>query len=474
MPAFSNAATATAAPKSVQAHPESHAAKKNPLPAYLIDRVVVRGNTKTKATVILRYVPFRKGDVIQASDPRISATQFQILGLGYFRDVHLSLERGTKPGHAVLVVNVRERGTIVFNDIFLGSSEATRFWMGTDVADRNFLGRGIVLSAAFVAGTKPLVTGSHVQHAERLRLNVSHLATSPFGLQLMLLHADASEFFRSGGQDHWSKPKYFVAARYRRVGGTLGTGLSLGRFNYVQVAYRFEWIQTHLPETRVRQWSDGTTSAIDFMLDPGRSYMSSGLVSFSRDRRDDPVLPMSGYHVQVQGELASLILGSNYSFSKFAVRFRQWWPLPKRRHSISLDVFGGLIVGRAPLFDRFFVGDMSDLLAPRALGLNFSTLPSRNLFRTNMDTMRYENMAGRIAVEYAIALFRGNGFNYGVDFFFRVGVFSLFSREDLRQRPTALHRAVPIDMILDTGVRLDTKIGVFTLSVGNALGRLPW
>ena len=443
-------------------------------PAYILDGVKVRGNTKTISKVILRYVPFHAGDVVQASDSRVEATRFRLLGLGFFRDVHLSLERGSKPGHAYLVVQVRERGTVVFNDIFLGSSEATRFWMGMDVADRNFLGRGFSVSVAFVAGTKPLVPGSHVQHAERITLDAPHLAGSPFGISASLLHADASEFFRSGGKDDWSKPKYFVAARYRRIGAALGTAVSLGQFNRVQVAYRFELIRTALPDTRVRTWRDGSTSAIDFMLDPGQSYLSSAAVAFSRDRRDDPVLPMSGYHFQVQGRLASLLLGSSYSFAKFAVRYRHWWPLPKRRHSIGLDLFGGLIVGRAPLFERFFVGDMNELLPPRALELNFSTLPSRNLFRTNMDDMRYENMAGRIAIEYAIALFRGGGFTYGADFFFRLGVFSLFSREDLRQRPTALHRAVPLDMILDTGVRLDTKIGVFTLSVGNALGRLPW
>ena len=401
-------------------------------------------------------------------------TKYRLLGLGYFHSVRLDLKRGKRRGHAILVLRVRERGTILINNIFLGTSEATRFWGGLDLADTNFLGRGMLLSAAFVAGTKALVPGSHIQHAERLRFSDPSVFGSRFAIHAMLLHADASEFFRKAGHSSWSAPKYFTTMRYRRIGGMLGTGTNVGAFNRIAVFYRLEHIYADLPSTSVRTYPDHSTWGIDFGLGPGRSFLSSLIVDFVRDRRGDPVLPHSGYRVRATGELAAQVFGSSYTFAKLLGQYQQWWKLPRADHAISLAIMGGLIVGNAPLFNRFFVGDMSDLLPSRALELNFSTMPSRNLLRTIMDDKRYENITSRIALEYSLAIFRGHRFLYGVDFFARIGLFSLLSKKILRQRQSDFGKALPLDLSMDVGVRLDTRVGVFTLSVANALGRLPW
>lgn len=443
-------------------------------PAYVLDDIQVQGNRVTKKAVILRYVPFQKGDVIRASDPRVIDTKYRLLGLGFFHSVHLDLKRGERHGHAILVLRVRERGTILINNIFLGTSEATRFWGGIDAADTNFLGRGMLLSAAFVAGTKALVPGAHIQHAERLRFSDPSVLGSRFAIHAMLLHADASEFFRTSGHSSWSSPKYFTTMRYRRIGGMIGTGVNVGAFNRVAVFYRLEHIYANMPSTTVRTYPDNSTWGIDFGLGPGSSFLSSLVVDFLRDRRGNPVLPHSGYRIRATGELSAQVLASSYTFAKLVGQYQQWWKLPRANHSISLEIMGGLIVGNAPLFNRFFIGDVNDLLPSRALELNFSTMPSRNLLHTIMDDKRYENMTSRIAIEYSLDLFRGHRFLYGVDFFARVGVFSLLSKKILRQRQSDFGKALPLDLTMDVGVRLDTRVGVFTLSVANALGRLPW
>jgi hypothetical protein len=48
------------------------------------------------------------------------------------------------------------------------------------------------------------------------------------------------------------------------------------------------------------------------------------------------------------------------------------------------------------------------------------------------------------------------------------------SGDDLRVRDGPLHRTIPIDLTADLGVRLDTYVGIFTLSIANALGRIPF
>src|SRR5262249_52251050 len=101
-------------------------------PRYVLDGVEVRGNEKTRDTVVTNALSVHPGDVIGADDRRVEASRFRLLGLGLFEDVHLSLRKGAVRGHVVLVVEVVERGTIILNEIFLGTSEATTIWAGLD------------------------------------------------------------------------------------------------------------------------------------------------------------------------------------------------------------------------------------------------------------------------------------------------------------------------------------------------------
>ena len=55
-----------------------------------------------------------------------------------------------------------------------------------------------------------------------------------------------------------------------------------------------------------------------------------------------------------------------------------------------------------------------------------------------------------------------------------VGLIMLTSRKELQVRDQDLSGSIPIDMTLDAGLRLDTRVGVFRLSIGNGLGRIPF
>ena len=79
----------------------------------------------------------------------------------------------------------------------------------------------------------------------------------------------------------------------------------------------------------------------------------------------------------------------------------------------------------------------------------------------------------RALAEYAVPLWRRGRFFYRGDAFAAFGVFGLGSVDDLRLRDTSLRQSLPVDLTADLGLRLDTYIGIFTLSVANGLGRLP-
>ena len=441
-------------------------------PRYVLEGIVVRGNHKTDTEVITRELGLAVGDVVGGTDPRVEAARLRLFSLGYFLDVKFSLEKGARAPGAILVVTVEERGTIIINSLHLGTSEATALWGGLDLAETNFLGRGIGIGGGFVTSTRPKVPGAQPSHALALR------AAGPWRRDGLLtpygnfLFSDGSEFFRASGPHDDSDPARFVAVRTRRAGGTLGVGIDLSRTIRVSAEGRYDSISASFPDQRTRLLSDGGAAPISFGIHEGDSRLASLGFGFDIDNRSDPVLPSRGARASVTLQTALPLIGSSYAFAKGVAQAS--WYHPVRRHVIGIHGFAGALFGDAPYFERFFVGDLNLLLPPRALGLNFSTLASRDFLGTSVAAHRYDSFAARVLVEYAVPLWRRHGFFYRGDAFAAFGAFALASVDDLRVRDVAPGKAIPADLTADLGLRLDTFVGIFTLSVANALGRIPF
>ena len=138
-----------------------------------------------------------------------------------------------------------------------------------------------------------------------------------------------------------------------------------------------------------------------------------------------------------------------------------------------MHLTGGIILGDAPLFDRLHVGDLNRMVTPRALGLVMSTAPPLDVFGNSSDELTYGEVGGVAEVQYSYRLFRDRFKVYGGDLFVGAGVWALAERADLDVRDRPLSDALPVDLMLDIGLRLDTEIGIFELSLANALGRVP-
>ena len=437
-------------------------------PRYVIDDVLVRGNHKTNKSIIVAEAAalgLVQGAAVDASDPRVEAVRYRLLALGFFLDVRLSVTRGAARGGVVLVVEVEERGTIVINELYPSTSAATTFWGGADVSETNLLGHGINLGAGFVASTTPEVPGATRGLGLRLRAVVPPIG-GPYGLSLSAtgLYNDSSEFYRVSGADHDSNPRNFVASRVKRAGGVLGVGKDFRSRIHAGLDFRQEALTAELPI--------GGAPTVDFMIKDGTSRVGSVMASVDRDTRSDPILPRSGMRIALSMEAASSVLGSSYEFVKTVGEGSFFWPMP-RGHALGLHVLGGAIFGNAPYFDRFFIGDLNLLMPRRALGINFSTVSPPSLLGTSITHHRYDNYAGRVLVEYAIPIWRRRGFVYGGDAFVAAGLLGVASIGDFRPPGTSGLASLPIDLTGDLGLRLDTYIGIFTISVANALSRLP-
>jgi outer membrane protein insertion porin family len=440
---------------------------------YWVQQIEVRGNRRTDAGLILGELGIAPGDVLTPDDPRVRTAELRLLSLGFFLRVELRvLPVPGRRGAVVLVVDTQERGTAILNAVYLGTSEATLAWGGLDVSETNVAGRGIAIGAGFVQSTTPTVPEARAGRALSLRV-----AGPPRHEGLLLsgsfLFSHGSELFQAFGREADVDPSHWRALDTRRLGGSLAVGGELSRSTRFSTEGRFESVRAGLPTIRTRDLGGGETAPIDFRIHEGSSRVASITVLLDLDTRSDPVLPSRGRRLSMSVEASLPVLGSSYGYAKGIAQGSFYFPA-WRDHVVALHGFAGAIFGEAPYFNQFFVGDLNFLLPPRALGLNFATQPSRAFIGETVANRRYEPFAARALVEYSVPLWRRGRFIYRGEAFAAFGAFALAGLPDLRVRDIPALEALPLDLTADLGIKLDTHIGIFTVSIANGLGRIPF
>lgn len=464
---------------------------------YFLERIRVRGNNATSAAVIKRYVPLDIGDVLDIDDPTIETIRFRLMGTGWFNDVRLSLERGRKRGWIVLVVEVRERNTIVVQKIVGGvsrvvgsrqasSRDSIEPYAGLGIAETNLFGLGSTLAAQAVVATS--------QYGLDLRYHDPMLLGHGYELNTRAFHNRALEFF---GKENANKvsigcvltpeqiadgeecpPPVLAKAAvviYRRTGLSLGTGHDISSTLRYTLDWQGEIVDVlHKPDAASRERGSAVVP-IDFRVDDGQSVVSSLQLGLTYDRRDDPGVTRRGQFMQFRAIAASGLLGSSYDFTRIELSARHWEPLAWG-HTLSVGVFAGSVFGRAPFFYHFYASDLSDLIPSRVLDLNLDHRSPHNLLGTAIGEMRAEELAARIDVEYALPLSSGGQVVRMVDAYLRGGVYALANREDVRLAIPGYDGAsrVPVDLTFDLGVRADTSVGVFSFGISTLVGFLPY
>ncbi len=465
---------------------------------YTLEGIEVRGNRSTFPRVVLRYIAFHPGDVLDVDDPELALTRFRLLGTGFFRDVQLSLRRGTRRGYVVLVVDVVERNTIVVDGVWLGLSEDVELqangggsarpitaYGGAAVTETNLAGSGIALGGAFAVAEN--------QIALRARLTDPQIFRSTWVGETELLYNSALDFFGNrdvrvgyagtGGTSPTdpnatdplkATAEDYAVAQYKRFGGRLGFGHDVGISSQVSFDYRVENIQATLP-VAASDHRGLDVEPIDFLLLRDSSILSTLRATFVHDTRDEPFLPTEGRYIRARAEASLAPLGSDYPYTKLVIQASQWLPLPWG-HVLHLEGFAGALFGDAPVFERFYVGDLSDLLPDRVLDLNFDRRPAPNLLDTDIVEIRYGDYAAKIDTEYRIPVYRGRQSIYGIDFYASVGLYGLAGQVDLEDPPRGYRglSRVPLDLTFDLGLRIDTQAGGFVLGLGSLIGFVPF
>ncbi|HEY8079855.1 MAG TPA: BamA/TamA family outer membrane protein, partial [Labilithrix sp.] len=257
-------------------------------------------------------------------------------------------------------------------------------------------------------------------------------------------------------------------------GGLVGAGHEVGSVaTRVFVDYRLEKIDASLPlAASHRRGLD--VEPIDFFLDNGSSVLSTVSATLVHDTRDEPFLPTRGWHVLALAEASLSPLGSDYKYGKLVLRSSRWIPLPWD-HVLRIEGILGGIFGNAPLFEKFYVGDYTDLRPHRALDLAFDRRAAPNFLSTDIAEVRYGDYAARLNFEYRIPLYRGTKTVYGVDFFGSVGAYAVAEERDISTpaRGYTGFGKVPMDLTFNFGFRADTAVGGFAIGIANLVGFIP-
>lgn len=430
--------------------------------------------------------------VFWPEDPRIDRALQRLRSTGYFDQVAIRLVPvADRADQASLIIEVHEKGSLQIRDIHGQSSVLTPFAGGFDMVERNLAGRSVHLGAAFVVGVRPVGLDTNPgpgevgddprrQQAYKLFTELPAIAGSSMGVAASAYAISANEPYRVSGAGWDPSPSHFDTIPYQRYGGVIGVTVPFRADLSLGIDFRVEAINAELPDFGAelgpeRVFADGTTLPVDLHLEDGLHVLSTAEFSFSWDQRSRAAILGKGGHIRIDVELSSPAIGSRYEYLRVLIGGGYSFRLPWG-HWLTPSVWGGQIAGDAPRFVAILPGDMADWTPGRTMGLQYSTRYPIDVFNTGVDELDLGLLGGRVDLEYGVPLFRfpQTSFLYGGYLYVSAGVFTLMGDEADRARrvDAGLPRA-PVGLNGDFGIKLDTSIGTFDISVGSILERAP-
>ncbi|MBF0244185.1 MAG: outer membrane protein assembly factor BamA [Planctomycetes bacterium] len=334
-----------------------------------VEQVKVEGNVKTADVIIRRELTFFPLERVNTS--LIRESYRNLMNLGFFEEVKIEPEPGSRPDLANIVVRVKEKQTGSIN-FSVGFSSIESIFAMIKYSQRNFDWRDEA------GGVKSLFTGEGFMGDGQnfdITLNIGTETrrtvlsfTEPwvfnrkirFGFGFFNTASSISDFDES------------------RTGGFLNAGREFFKNFEGSLSYRIE-------EIEISNIQVGVSPAI--MDQAGRRQVSSINNEWVYDCRDNRFFPSRGWTIQIGEMLAGGPLGGEQDFYKLEAEAKAY----KKLFDWNLD-FHHVLSGRVrlgladsylntvsvPIWERYFVGGLGSVrgFANRSLGpkeLDFET-----------------------------------------------------------------------------------------------------
>ncbi|GAC1558447.1 MAG: outer membrane protein assembly factor BamA [Beijerinckiaceae bacterium] len=203
-------------------------------PRVYIERINVRGNTRTRDFVIRREFEIGEGDAYNRV--LIDRAERRLNSLGYFKKVRITNEPGSAPDRVIIVVDVEDQPTGSFS-VSGGYSTTDGFLAEVSVSESNFMGRGQYVRASATVG----------QHARGLEFNF----TEPY----IFDHPIAAGFDLFAKQSDASRYSFY---KNTIIGGTIRFGLPVTDEISFSPRYSLYGQHVSIPNDSKRPYNDCT------------------------------------------------------------------------------------------------------------------------------------------------------------------------------------------------------------------------
>ena len=279
-----------------------------------IERIQIRGNTRTRDYVIRREFDLAEGDAYNRA--LIDRAERRLKNLNYFKTVKITNEPGTSPDRVVVNVDVEEMSTGEFS-ISGGYSSQDGWLAEVSVGERNLLGRGQVARAS-------------VQYGESAR-----------GFELSFVEPYFLDYRMALGLDIFAKEtsgQDYTSYDTTTIGGAVRLGFELREDLTLQLRYSLYQQELSLQEDysscyAIVPWNPNnkpngcgdvsSVSSLPVRLSLDQDPALTSLVGYSLiyNTLDNNRAPTQGLRVELKQELAGLGGDVNFIRSTGDVRF---------------------------------------------------------------------------------------------------------------------------------------------------------
>jgi len=308
-----------------------------------IEKVEIRGNTKTKDRVIRRELAVAPGEVFDMVRVKISEQRLQ--GLQYFGKVDTRPESTDIPNRKNLIIGVEEKNT---GNVSLGA--------GFSTVD-SIVGYVEFTQGNFDIGNPPYFTGGGQKFRARVQVGsqrqdytLSFVEPWFLGRKLSLgIDLYRRELDFQSAENLYNEER--TGARFS-LSRALGSDFFIGSVNYTIEQVGIVDVATNAPP--------------DIQNEEGRSLLSTVGASIAYDTRNSVTLPNKGQRTELFGEITGGPFGGDKDFYK--VELKTAWYFKGLFSGHVLELVGRVGVGDGltgtkdiPFYDRYYLGGLYSL-----------------------------------------------------------------------------------------------------------------
>jgi outer membrane protein insertion porin family len=293
-----------------------------------IDRIAIKGNTRTRDNVIRRELRIAEGGVFDSKALRQSTQALQ--RLMYFEEVTITPEPSLDPDRMNVIIQVKEKSTGTFS-IGAGYSSADKLILMGQIAENNFFGRGDTLSlSANVSGK-----------SSRYNLGYTnpHLNDSPL----------------SWGVDLFSTEREYDDYTKDSKGGGIRLGYPI--FEKWQIIGNYSYTDTDLTDV-----SEDASYIIRNSVD--LHVTSAVKVTLVRDTRNKRYGASEGSRNSVSAKYGGGPFGGDAEFTKLEGSSGWYFPLPLKtifHANLSVGQVFENQTDKLPVYERFYLGGLNSM-----------------------------------------------------------------------------------------------------------------